>query len=206
MPQERRAVNEPSRHAAHVRDVFAAELLEIADVDLRGKVVSTWVRAMLTSGMGDLGRDIPPLKRLAKLPGLAAGLGLEHVRAVTRLAIAIADAEPRAHGLVPNRDVVVAGALLHDVGKLMERAPADRHPLAGPLLLHAFSGLHLAMLEAVPAEVLHIIAYHASEGHRVRRSLECHIVYTADILSVDALERRELGANVPGPYIYVPEL
>ena len=51
---------------------------------------------------------------------------------------------------------------------------------------------------------MHIIAYHAAEGHRVPRTLECHIVYTADILSVDALERRELGAAVAQPYIYVP--
>jgi putative nucleotidyltransferase with HDIG domain len=189
----------------HVRDVFARELAAIGDAALRDKVVRTWVRAMEMSGATDLARDVPGLKKIAKKGTPPEGLGLEHVRGVVRFAEAIAAAEEAAHGATPDRDVVVAGALLHDVGKLLEKAPADRHPLAGTLVRHAFSGVHVAMLEDVPAEVLHIIAYHAAEGHRIQRTLECHIVYMADNLSVDALERRELGTGLAEPYVYVPE-
>jgi putative nucleotidyltransferase with HDIG domain len=188
----------------HVGSTFDAELREISDDDLRARVVATWVRAMRVSGTADLASGIPPLKKLAKRAEVKPGLGLEHVRAVTRFAIAIADAQPQAHGLRPDRDVVVAAALLHDVGKLLEQASPDRHPLAGTMIRHAVSGVHLAMLEDVPAAVMHAIAYHASEGHRVPRSLECHIVHVADELAVDALERRELGESGPGPYIFVP--
>jgi putative nucleotidyltransferase with HDIG domain len=157
------------------------------------------------SGAGDLAADIPSLKKITRLKGRQYGAGLEHIKAVVRFAEVIADAQQDAHGLKPNRDIVIAGALLHDVGKLLEQAPADRNALAGKLVRHAFSGVHVAMLEGVPAEVMHVIAYHAAEGHRVPRTLECHIVYTADILSVDALERRELGEAIPAAYIYVPE-
>lgn len=190
---------------AHVRDVFSRELDEIGDAALREKVVRSWVRAMTMSGATDLAADIPTLKKITRLKGKQHGAGLEHVKAVVHFAQAIADAQKGAHGLDVDRDIVVAGALLHDVGKLLEQAPADRNPLAGKLVRHAFSGVHVAMLEDVPVEVLHVIAYHASEGHRVHRTLECHIVYTADTLSVDALERRVLGDATLPAYIFVPE-
>jgi putative nucleotidyltransferase with HDIG domain len=188
----------------HVRSTFAGALAEIGDDGLREQVVATWVRAMQLGGATDLASDIPPLKKLAKRPDCKPGLGLDHVQAVIRFAIAIADAEPQAHGLRPDRDVVVAGALLHDVGKLLERAEPGSHPLAGTKIRHAVSGVHLAMLEGVPTPVMHVIAYHAAEGHRVHRSLECHIVYVADELAVDAIERRELGESDLEPYVFVP--
>jgi putative nucleotidyltransferase with HDIG domain len=194
-----------SEREQHVRETFARELAAIGDGGLREKVVRTWVRAMEMSGATDLARDIPGLKKIARKGTAPEGIGLEHVRGVVRFAEAIADAEVAAHGATPDRDVVVAGAFLHDVGKLLEKAPPDRHPLAGTLVRHAFSGVHVAMLEDVPPEILHIIAYHAAEGHRIQRTLECHIVYTADILSVDALQRRELGSGFSEPYVYVPE-
>lgn len=189
----------------HVRATFSRELAEIGDELLRDKVVRCWARAMTMSGAADLAADIPSLKKITRTKGRQHGAGLEHVKAVVRFAEAIAEAQPLAHGLEPDRDIVVAGALLHDVGKLLEQAPADRSPLAGTLVRHAFSGVHVAMLEDLPPEVLHIIAYHAAEGHRVQRTLECHIVHAADMLSVDALERRELGDATPAAYIYVPE-
>ncbi len=181
----------------HVEDVFARELAAMQNSELRDKVVRTWVRAMKISGTMDLPRELPK-----------PGIGVEHVRAVVQLAIAIADAEIEFHHMTIDRDVVIAGALLHDVGKLLEKAPEDRHPLAGKLIRHPFSGLELALEEGVSREVMHIIAYHSAEGHRVPRTLECYIVYEADMLSVDALDRRELGISRGEqlPYIYVPGL
>ena len=53
---------------------------------------------------------------------------------------------------------------LHDaIGKLLERAEPGSHPLAGAMIRHAVSGVHLAMLEDVPTPVMHVIAYHAVE-------------------------------------------
>lgn len=185
----------------HVRAVFARELAEVRDETLREQVVRTWVRAMQLSGARDLDHDLPFLKAIA-----TPGVGVEHVRGVVHLALAIADTLAAVHGASLDRDVVAAGALLHDVGKLLEHAPAERHVLAGPLVRHAFSGVHLATEEGLPREVLHIIAYHSIEGQRLRRTPECEAVYRADFISLDALARRELGKSGQElmPYVYLP--
>jgi putative nucleotidyltransferase with HDIG domain len=188
-------------HEEHVRAVFGRELAKVRDAALREKVVRTWVRAMQLSGATDLDHDLPFLKTIAK-----PGIGVEHVRCVVHLALAIADTLAAAHGAQLDRDVVAAGALLHDVGKLLEHAPDERHVLAGPLVRHAFSGVHLAVEEGLPREVLHIIAYHSLEGQRLRRTPECEAVYRADFISLDALARRELGksGHEVMPYVYLP--
>lgn len=196
----------PQDLADHVRETFSSELNTIRDEELRDKVVRTWVRAMTITGATDLARDLPMNPKFSNMQLTRPAIGLEHVRAVVRLSEAIADAEAEAHYMEIDRDVVIAGALLHDVGKLLERAPAGTHPLAGKLVRHPFSGVELGVHEGVPTEVLHIIAYHSVEGHRIPRTLECYIVYEADLLSVDALDRRELGISraEQNPYIYVP--
>ena len=135
------------------------------------------------------------------------GYGVEHVNAVTDMATCLAKSLIRAHRMTIDLDVVIAGALLHDVGKLLEHASGgSTHPLADPMVSHAFSGVHIGVQAGLPKEVLHVIAYHAFEGHRRRRSHECEIVYRADMISVDALSRRELGR--PGAemikYVYLP--
>ena len=188
-------------HAEHVRQVFGGELAEIGDQALREQVLRTWVRAMALSGASDLRQDLRFLKDVDK-----PGLGVEHIRAVVRLALAIAGALAEAHGAALDRDVVAAGALLHDVGKLLEHAPAERHVLAGNLVRHAFSGTYLAIEEGLPREVLHIIAYHSLEGQRLRRTPEGEVVYRADFLSLDALARRELDKSGFDylPYVYLP--
>lgn len=192
--------------AAHVRAVFADELGTIQSEEMRRQVVSTWVRAMEITGTTDLLRDIPIGKKFLNAPMSRPALGLEHVRGVCGIAAAIAKSQMQCHDMQVDLDVVLAGALLHDVGKLLERAPAGTHPLAGSLVRHHYSGMHLALEQGVPTEVLHVIAYHSAEGHRFPRTLECYIVYTADLLSIEVLERRELGSSraEQSPYVYVP--
>ncbi|MBI4504949.1 MAG: HD domain-containing protein [Chloroflexi bacterium] len=187
----------------HVREIFARELATIRDDTLRDKAARTWARSMALGGATDLWADLPfSVTMNVRKPGL----GVEHVRGVTHLALSIADALAVAHGVSPDRDVIAAGALLHDVGKLLERAAPERHALAGSLMQHEFSGVHLGMEEGLPAGVLHIIAYHFIIGERVRRTLECDIVYRADLASLEALARRELGKTAAEcfPYVYLP--
>lgn len=184
----------------HVKETFSQELAAIKNEDLREKVARTWVRSMALSGTTDLAKELVMVKEV-KTPGV----GLEHVKGVVKLAAAIADAMVEAHRVAIDRDTVVAGALLHDVGKLLENAPADRHPLAGKLVRHAFSGIELGLQEGIPNEILHIIAYHSTEGSRIKRTLECQVVYQADGLSADPIYRRELGMTRAerSPYVYI---
>ena len=72
-----------------------------------------------------------------------------------------------------NMDVLIAGAILADVGKLLgyetERGKAVQGKY-GKYLRHPFSGVSLAERCGIPPEVCHIIACHAGEGDLVKRS------------------------------------
>ena len=85
-----------------------------------------------------------------------------------------------------NMDVVIAGAILADVGKLLEYKLDEQgnsyQGVYGKYLRHPFSGVSLAETCGVPAEVCHIIAAHAAEGDLVKRSTEAYIVHHADFM------------------------
>jgi putative nucleotidyltransferase with HDIG domain len=185
-----------------VRELFADELRAIADAGLRNNVVKTWTLAMRLTGVTDLVSELQSGQIYGEQK---SGLAVEHTRSVTQIALGIARAIAVTDSIPVDLDVVAAGGLLHDAGKIFEQATESDHPLTGPLISHHFSGLYVAMECSIPREVLHIIAFHAREGHHHRRSLECHIVYRADALSVDALLRREVGKTASDviPYAYL---
>jgi putative nucleotidyltransferase with HDIG domain len=82
-------------------------------------------------------------------------------------------------------DTVIAGALLCDVGKLLEYELFEgkaRQSERGRYLRHPFSGVAVAMMCGVPDEVCHIIATHAAEGDLGKRSTEATIVHHADFM------------------------
>ena len=84
-------------------------------------------------------------------------------------------------------DVLIAGAILADVGKLLEYeigpgGEARQGPY-GQYLRHPFSGVSLAEECGVPPEVCHIIAAHAHEGDLVKRTTEAYIVHHADFMA-----------------------
>jgi putative nucleotidyltransferase with HDIG domain len=86
-----------------------------------------------------------------------------------------------------NLDVVIAGAILADVGKLLEYELDERgnsfQGAYGKYLRHPFSGVSLAEECGVPPEVCHIIAAHAGEGDLIKRSTEAYIVHHADFMT-----------------------
>lgn len=86
-----------------------------------------------------------------------------------------------------NMDVLISGAILADVGKLVEYE-LDNNGVAvqgkyGQYLRHPFSGVSLAEECGVPPEVCHIIAAHAHEGDLVKRTTEAYIVHHADFMT-----------------------
>ena len=96
--------------------------------------------------------------------------------------------------LVVNMDVLISGAILADVGKLLEYE-IDHNGKAvqgkyGQYLRHPFSGVSLAEQCGVPPEVCHIIATHAHEGDLVKRSTEAYIVHHADFMAFEPFRNR----------------
>ncbi|MGB9561272.1 MAG: HDIG domain-containing metalloprotein [bacterium] len=90
-----------------------------------------------------------------------------------------------------NEQYLIAGALLHDVGKLVEYKKKDSGyatSQSGKLLRHPFSGANIAYKNGLPAEVVHIIATHAKEGDGGFRSIESILVHHADFINFESIK------------------
>jgi 3'-5' exoribonuclease len=119
----------------------------------------------------------------------AGGL-LEHTVGVATLCREAAQLHPRLRA-----DLVLAAALLHDVGRTaeLERGPTFRATDEGRLLGHVHLGLRLietraAALEAdVRAELLHAVAVH--HDARGARTAEAAVLYHANQLDAAAATR-----------------
>ncbi len=167
-----------------VRELWP-EIDWIADAGLREQVVATWVKAFDLSPLTP--DDLNRIPFTLLLPDCAVTF-MEHKRCVVHIARRAAEAM-REHlgGALPiDMDTVIAGAILADVGKLLEYEKADgktRQSQRGESLRHPFTGVAVAMMCGVPDRVCHIIAAHAGEGDLVKRSTEATIVHHADFMS-----------------------
>lgn len=163
------------------------ELDWIEDEPLREQTTKTWQLALERSALTaeDLGRI--PFTLLAG-PDLQVSF-MAHKRAVVHVAKESALIMQKFFGndLPIDLDVVIAGAILADVGKLLEyELDQDGNSVQGTYgkyLRHPFSGVSLAEECGVPAEVCHIIAAHAAEGNLIKRTTEAYIVHHADFMT-----------------------
>lgn len=164
----------------------------IKDPDLRAKCLDTYELALQEGGWkpDDLA-EIPFTLLLNPCPCSY----VEHVRAVTLCAVRAAEVFAEVYGdrLPVRMDLLVAGALLHDVGKLLEYEPRDDgmtvQSYNGAMLRHPFSGMALAAQCGLPLEVQHIIAGHAGEGDKMDRITEATLVNHADFTSFHSFQR-----------------
>ena len=163
------------------------ELEWISDPGLREKTARTWERALELSPL--TAEDLNCIPFTLLVPNCPTTF-MEHKRCVVHIARRSAEAmtEHMGRALKIDMDVVIAGAILADVGKLLEYEVVDgkaRQSQRGELLRHPFTGVALAMECGVPDEVCHIIAAHAAEGNLVKRSTEALIVHHADFMAFE---------------------
>lgn len=157
----------------------------IADKELKEKVILAWAKAWKSSTFEDL-LDIP-----AALDETREDINnVCHTRAVTQLAIGIADVLSKNFNFISvDRDTLIAGALLHDLGKAFEYDPINESrwtsdPLVEgkPAIRHPVYGTYVALSVGLPVRVVHIIGGHSKEGQHLRRSLENTIINYSDHL------------------------
>lgn len=170
------------------------ELMWIQDIDLREKTAKTWELALQKSVISADDLQKIPFTLLAG-PDLKVSF-MAHKRCVVHVA---RDAGNKMNeffkdDLPVNMDVLIAGAILADVGKLLEyELDADGKSFQGKYgkyLRHPFSGVSLAEQCGVPAEVCHIIAAHAGEGDLVKRTVEACVVHHADFMTFEPFRER----------------
>ena len=167
-----------------VRELWP-ELDWIGDDTLREATARTWELALERSPLTAADLDTIPFTLL--VPDLKVSF-MAHKRCVVHVAKASAEKMIAFFGddLPVDMDVTIAGAILADVGKLLEYDIKDGRSCKsdmGKFVRHPFSGVGLAMEAGVPASVLHIIAAHAGEGDLVKRSTEAYIVHHADFMT-----------------------
>ena len=162
------------------------EVEDIEDADLRQKVVEAWALCLAHSSFDSIDAIEP-----AANPGvnrLKDGKQSDHIRGVTRLAVVVAE---QMCALMPalkvDKDILIAGALCHDVGKPFEFDPENRKrweasPYAAglPAIRHPAFGVHICLTVGLPEEVAHCAAAHSREGEFVVRSLENTIIHHVD--------------------------
>jgi putative nucleotidyltransferase with HDIG domain len=161
------------------------ELEWISDPELRGKTADCWQRAFELSPLTPA--DLERIPFTLVVPNCPATF-MEHKRCVVHIARHAAESMEQFLGnsLSINRDVVISGAVLADVGKLLEyekKGDTTIQSERGRMLRHPFTGVALAMQCGLPDSVCHIIASHAAEGDLVKRSTEAYIVHHADFMA-----------------------
>ncbi len=168
------------------------DLMRIGDVQLRERVANVWSEA-LTVGCGGRGWTFDEIRAIpfTLLAGKIDLRFVEHLNSCCKQCIAIAGVLKEVFGgRVPvNLDVLIAGSLLADVGKMLEFDKDARGQVIkgryGDMLRHPFSGVALCYKHGIPPEVMHIVATHSHEGDKVERTIESWIFHHADFIDFD---------------------
>jgi len=175
-----------------IESVFSELLGLIKDKDLRKKVIDTWMLGIERGGWDSM-------DKLAKAPFTLVtetrGIGfIEHTIAVTKGAIGLARAQMDNYSKMPyeiDMDRLVAGGLLHDVGKLLEIECKDDgsycRSRCGYCERHPVSGAILAAETGLSEEIVNIIACHAKEGEGRPQVVETQLIHQADFATFNPL-------------------
>jgi putative nucleotidyltransferase with HDIG domain len=158
-----------------IEQIFSEELSWIKDRNLRDSVVKVWVSAAKRGGWETL--DIVPFTLLFE----GSGKLTDHTKRMTHLVKSISD--QREEPL--NHDYLIAGALLHDVGKLLEYELVNGTVVVGSYgkkFRHPVSGALLAQELSLPTDVVLIIYAHSHEGEKCERTPESYIVHYCDFI------------------------
>jgi putative nucleotidyltransferase with HDIG domain len=169
------------------------ELEWIKDKTLRQQTAATWALALEKSPLTAADLNEIPFTLLVKDCPVTF---MEHKRAVVHIAKEAALKMKQFFGdnLPIDMDIVISGAILADVGKLLEYEKVNGKSKVsdyGKMVRHPFSGVGLAMQCGVPAKVCHIIAAHAGEGDLFKRTTEAYIVHHADFMSFEPFKNKQ---------------
>lgn len=170
---------------------------EIKDESIREKSLHAMDMAMKKGGWNEENINLCPVTLNWKNCDVS---WIEHVNDVTNVCMLNFDALEKyytRHSVNVSRDVVIAGALLHDIGKLTEFVCVDGkavHSANFELMRHPLSGAVIAAEAGLPDIIVHLIATHSFEGEKSYQTVESNFVRTMDIFvfncSVKGLERR----------------
>lgn len=177
--------SDPDRESLRetVRETFPS-IDEIADDDLRSGTVDAWTLSMHQTDTTDLETVpwFPPAQTSIDRPEERL---VEHVRDVVRAADALASIV-ESRGTTISRDLVLAGALVHDVSKLFEFDGFEETAI-GNLLGHPHYGVYVVGAVDLPVELAHVVLSHTSRTTVDPATIEAEVVRRADEVAAAAI-------------------
>ena len=184
-----------------IRDLFSTQLGKIQNHALADLTVDIFTKGCERGGwesMEELSKM--PFTLLTDCHGVTY---IEHVIAVTEGAYALAKAQLDHYADVPypiDLDRVLAGGILHDVGKLMEiernGEGGYRKSRAGRCARHPISGAILAAECGASDELVNTIACHAKEGDGRPQVIETVFIHQADFATFNPLVMKAAGTLI----------
>lgn len=177
---------------ADVENLFSIQLSQIADKQLREKVVEVWVLGCEKGGW----KSVEDLKKMPfTLLTETRGVNfIEHTIAVTEGAVALAKVQMDTYATMPYKidmDRLVAGGILHDVGKLLEIEPDGsggwRKSRQGMCARHPISGAILTAAAGHSDELVNTVACHAKEGDGRPQVIETVLIHQSDFATFNPL-------------------
>ncbi len=112
---------------------------------------------------------------------------IEHIVSTTRIALALCDTAEAVYNAHVNRDLVVAGAIVHDIFKALTYIERDNGTYASSPLAERLDHLTLGVAELIrrgfPLDIVHIMDAHMGWQHGPigPRTVEALIVHLADM-------------------------
>lgn len=123
----------------------------------------------------------------------------DHIRTVTRMALALAEVGTAESGTACNSDHLIAMCLLHDVSKPLECEPVPgasplpngvlpaRKSRLGKLLQHAVYATHKVLAHGLPIEIAHAVNTHTHHSALRSSTIEASYLFYADYADADSV-------------------
>lgn len=165
-----------------------SELKRIEDEAIRTGVVDAWELAASENDIEDP-NSFPWFGPYQEALGLGDEMLVDHVRDVTAAAIGLAEGLASRRSVALDMDVVIAGALLHDVSHFGE-FDGTRWSERGRLLGHPYYGLYVVWHANLPVELEHIVLSHTPHTVVKPATIEAEVVSQADAATVNAIRSR----------------
>lgn len=179
-----------------IEELFRRQLEKIKDPNLRAKVVEIWADTAEKGGWKTDELEKIPFTLLTDTKGI--GL-IEHTITITEGALGLANSMKENYKEMPfkiNFDWLIAGGLLHDVGKLVEIEKTDkgyRKSYSGKCARHPISGAIVVAQAGLPEEIVNIVACHAKEGEGRPQRVETVLIHQADFAVFNPMVMLENG-------------
>lgn len=159
----------------------------------------------LRTGVTEIWQDIAgemPWDDLAQVPKNNKGEGgrslVEHVRGVTRMALALCETAKEVQGKPYDRDLLLAACLLHDASKPVEYEPdpaaawdgtgvrPGRQSEIGRSVQHAAYATHKVWEKGLPLALAHLVLTHTHASGMRGKTWEAAALFYADFADTDA--------------------